>query len=286
MAMRIAFIGFGEAAQAFARAPDWHGEATAFDILFEDPSRADAKRADCARAGVAAADLADALAGSDTVLSLVTADQATIAATAAAAVLSPGTLYLDMNSIAPGSKRDAAKTIETAGGRYVDVAVMAPVHPAQLAVPLLVSGTDAKDAVAALHSIGFTAVRTVARGVGTASAIKMLRSVMIKGIEALTAECMIAAARADLVDEVLAALGEEWRASADYNLDRMLVHGTRRAAELDEVAVTLEALGVTPSLTRAAAGRQRDLGGLGLGSVAGLEAKLAAITDVSGACSA
>ncbi len=283
MTRRIAFIGFGEAAQAFAGAPDWRGEATAFDILFDDPSRDAGKRADCVRAGVtAAADLADALAEAAVVLSLVTADQAAIAAAAAAAVLSPGTLYLDMNSVAPGTKRTAAAAITAAGGRYVDVAVMAPVHPARLAVPLLVGGAGADEAIAVLHGIGFTAVRAVAGGVGAAAAIKMLRSVVIKGTEALTAECLIAAARAGLVDEVLAALGDDWKARADYNLDRMLVHGARRAAELDEVAATLAGLGVVPSLTRAAAGYQRDLAGLGLGAVAGLEAKLAAIAGTSG----
>lgn len=271
-------IGFGEAGMAFAGAPGRCGAVTAFDILTDDPARRDAKLADYGSAGVTAAvTLAEALAGAGVVLSLVTADQAMSAARSAAPDLPLGALYLDLNSVAPATKQAAAAVIDAAGGHYVDVAVMAPVHPHRLDVPLLISGDHAADAAAALGAIGFTSIRVIAGTVGAAASVKMIRSVMIKGVEALTAECMIAAARAGVVDEVLAALGGDWASRADYNLDRMIVHGTRRAAEMDEVAATLDSIGVVPSMTRAAAERQRQLGGLALGSVTGLDAKLAAL---------
>ncbi|WP_235889194.1 NAD(P)-dependent oxidoreductase [Glacieibacterium frigidum] len=271
-------IGCGEAGLAFAGAPGRCGSVTAFDIQTDDPARRDAKLAEYRGAGVTAAmTVAEALAGAGVVLSLVTADQALNAAQSAAPRISPGALYLDLNSVAPATKRAAAAVIDTAGGRYVDVAVMAPVHPKRLGVPLLVSGAHAAAAVDALRAIGFTSLKLIAGDTGAAASVKMIRSVVIKGVEALTAECMIAAARAGVVAEVLAALGEDWATRADYNLDRMMVHGLRRAAEMDEVAATLEGLGVVPSMTRATAKRQRELGALGLGHVAGLDAKLEAL---------
>lgn len=277
--MQVTFIGFGEAGQAFASAPDWRAAAAAFDILTDAPERRAAKHDDYRRCGVAAADrLADAVAGSPLVLSLVTADQALTAASAAAGLLLPGTLYCDLNSVAPDTKRAAAAAVEGRGGRYVDVAIMAPVLPGRLAAPLLVSGRHAAAAVAALAALGFADVRAVGDEVGSAAAVKMIRSVVVKGIEALTAECLLAAARAGVVDEVLASLGGDWARRADYNLDRMLVHGVRRAAEMEQAATTLHALGVTPSMTRGTIDRQNELGALDLGSIAGLEAKLTALT--------
>jgi 3-hydroxyisobutyrate dehydrogenase-like beta-hydroxyacid dehydrogenase len=259
----LALIGFGEAGMAFASA--WDAPVRAWDIKTDDPATASAKRADYARhKAVGTATLADALAGADLVISVVTADQALAAAEAAAACLRPGALYCDFNSVAPGTKQAATAAIEAAGGRYVDVAVMAPVHPALLAVPLLASGPHAEAAVAALSAIGFAPVR-VDGPVGQASTIKMLRSVMVKGIEALTAECFLAARRAGVTDEVAASLdaswpGADWTARAAYNLDRMHEHGLRRAAEMDEVAKTLDALGQSSEMTRATANVQRRLG--------------------------
>ena len=267
----IAFIGFGEAGMAFAL-PGARG----FDL------RSDAaKRDDFAHHGVTRHDsAASALAGAGIVFSLVTADQALAAAREAAAVLAPGTLWLDMNSVAPDTKRAGAAAIEAAGGRYVDVAVMAPALPARLAVPLLVAGPHAAAALEALAAFGFTMARPVEGGIGAASAIKMIRSVMVKGIEALSAECALAAATAGVLPEVVASLdaswpGADWARRFDYNLDRMLHHGTRRAAEMREVVATLDALGTGSPMALATVERQAALGKLGGAVPEGLAAKLA-----------
>jgi 3-hydroxyisobutyrate dehydrogenase-like beta-hydroxyacid dehydrogenase len=184
-----------------------------------------------------------------------------------------------MNSVAPGTKRLAAAAIEAAGGRYVDVAMMAPVNPARLAVPLLVCGPHADAALAALADLGFSNVGSVGDEIGRASTIKMLRSVMYKGIEALTAECLIACEKAGVTDEVLGSFGNDWASGADYRLDRMLVHGLRRAAEMAESAKTLEGLGVEPLMTRGTVARQQALGALGIAKPpAGLAAKLELLT--------
>lgn len=263
----ISLIGFGEAAQAFAGGAGW--SARGYDIAGRD--------ADLARLGVTASrDSATALAGASLVLSLVTAAAALAAARDATAHLAPGTLWCDMNSVAPATKRAAAAAIDAAGGRYVDCAVMAPVHPLARDVPVLLAGPHAAAAAAALAAAGFTAVRVVAGPVGSAAAIKMVRSVIVKGIEALTAEAMLAAHRAGVTDEVLASLGPDWAAKADYNLDRMLTHGIRRADEMDEVVATLTGFGIDPLLSRGTAARQRALGAIG-STPSGLAAKLALI---------
>jgi 3-hydroxyisobutyrate dehydrogenase-like beta-hydroxyacid dehydrogenase len=241
--LNASLIGFGEAGQAFAGEGLW----PAFDIMPEKTR---------------SASLAEAMTGAEIVLSVVTADQALVAAEAAAPLIGAGSLFCDMNSVAPGTKQSAAKVIEATGGRYVDVAVMSPVLPARRATPLLVSGPHAEAGRAALEELGFSNVRVVGADLGRASTIKMLRSVMYKGMEALTAECLVACERAGVTEEVLGSFGNDWSSGADYRLDRMMVHGLRRAAEMDEAAKTLEGLGVEPLLTRGTVARQAAIGGL------------------------
>ena len=254
----LALIGFGEAGESFARAGGW--QAQVWDAL---PQR----RAVAQGAGLTAATTPqDALASANLVLSLVTADQALPAAQACAPLLAEGTIWADGNSVAPDTKRAAAQAIEAAGGRYVDVAVLAPVNPARLKVPLLLAGAAAPEAETLLRAAGFTNIRIVGEEVGKASAIKMIRSVMVKGIEALTAEMMLAAHAAGVADEVLASLdasekAQGWAQRAAYNIERMVTHGARRAAEMAESASTLRALGVEPMMTEGTVRRQHAMAG-------------------------
>lgn len=286
----IAFIGFGEAAQAFcegwgaARPP----QIRAYDRKTDAPESAPAKQDDYAAHRVkGCVDVGAALDGVSTVLSVVTADQALAAARSAAQALTPDTYYFDMNSVAPDTKRTAAAVIGEAGGRYVDVAVMAPVRPALNRVPLLASGPHADAGAMVLRSLGFRP-EVVSDEIGAASAIKMIRSIMIKGIEALTAECLLSARAAGVDEAVLASLdasfpGWDWPTRADYNLDRMLVHGARRAAEMREAAATAHALGQDGSMARATADWQDRLGALQISPLpTGLAAKADAILAATG----
>lgn len=285
MATTVGFIGFGEAGQTFSADPRWSLSCSGFDTKLRQETGRAGKLADFARCKVRA-DETDAvtLSGASVCLSLVTADQSAAAAESAARCLAPRTLFLDMNSVAPDTKRQSARVIEAAGGRYADVAIMAPVQPLALSVPLLVSGPWADEAVRALKEIGFTSVTSAGGEIGRASSIKMIRSVMIKGIEALTAECLLAAAKAGVVDEVLDSLGAEWRTRANYNLERMLVHGGRRAAEMEEVARTLHHLGIVPLMTAGTIQRQRGFGAFRCAAERDtLDGKLAAILGAGGA---
>lgn len=256
-ARRVALVGFGEAGETFARAPGWQGETWGWDILPE-------RRAAMGAAGVRTAeDAATALADRAFVLSLVTADSALSAARECAPLLPEGALWCDFNSVAPQTKREASAAIEAAGGRYVDVAVMAPVNPARLAVPLLVSGPHAIAAQPLLASLGFSNIRVVGDTIGRASSIKMIRSVMVKGLEALSSECAAAADAAGVFDEVMASLDASektapWAEKVAYNRERMATHGLRRAAEMEESARTLQGLGVEPVMTRGTVRLQRE----------------------------
>jgi len=282
MSGAITFLGFGEAAQTFVGDERWRGAAQGYDAKTDAPALAAMKAADFARLGVRACGSAsEAIANAPIVLSLVTADQAGAAARAAAAHIARGALYIDMNSVAPATKRAAAEAIEAKGASYVDAAIMSPVKPAALGAPILVSGAAAEAAEHALRELGFTSVRTVGAEVGRASLIKMVRSVMIKGVEAVTAECLLAAEAGGVLDEVVASLGEDWHQRADYSLDRILVHGLRRAAEMKEVERTLRDLGVAPRMTQGAVAWQGELGALQLSPAPiSLTGKLSAISAV------
>ena len=262
MGVSVSLIGFGEAGQAFAQHGRWGADARAYDRLTEQTETRMAKQADYAAAGVQGADSpAAALSGASLILSLVTADQALEAARSSAATIEPGAFYFDFNSVAPKTKREAAELIVGAGGAYVDVAVMAPVNPKGLSVPLIISGTQSEAGEAALRSLGFSP-RRIDGPVGRASTIKMLRSVIIKGIEALTAESFLAAEAEGLADEVARSLDESedrksWSERASYNLERIRVHGPRRAAEMEEAARTVEAISGVAPMAQATALSQR-----------------------------
>ncbi|AMO71214.1 NAD(P)-dependent oxidoreductase [Sphingorhabdus sp. M41] len=252
MIQPVSLIGFGEAGSTFAKAGGWGDRARVYDIKDKQPEYATAGVTGCA-------ELPQALKNSPAIISLVTAGQARAVAEMAARSIAPGAFYFDMNSVAPDTKRTAADLIGDANGRYVDVAVMAPVHPAELSVPLLLSGVDAAKGAAVLADIGFDNIRVVDGEVGKASSIKMIRSIMVKGIEALTAEMMLAAHEAGVADDVLQSLGPEWAGKAAYNIERMTTHGLRRAEEMEEAALTLDALGIEPLMTRATISRQREM---------------------------
>ncbi|MEI4488764.1 DUF1932 domain-containing protein [Frigidibacter sp. MR17.14] len=265
----LAFIGFGEAAEAFAKG--WGSSVACRTRAFDEKSgpAADLPRARAAASGVTLCGTRDdALQGAGAVFCLVTADRATRAAEEAAAALAPGALWLDGNSCSPGAKRRSAEVIEAAGGRYVDVAIMAPVYPKLHETPLLIAGPHAVAALELLEELGMRA-KIAGPKVGEASATKMIRSVMIKGMEALTAECLLAARRAGIEDRILGSLSASnpeinWPKQAAYNLERMMVHGQRRAAEMREVAITLDELGLPNGLAGATADWQQRIGDLGL----------------------
>ncbi len=287
---KIAIIGFGEAGAALA-AGFGDGILTKSDITAYDIKCGDAatgKREEMHAAGITpAADTSTAIAHSQAIFSVVTADQALDAATAVAATIQPGALFFDCNSCAPSTKVKSAAVINAAGGRYIDVAIMAPIHPRAHKTPMLVASEHGEDAITMMRDMDMD-VTLVGEFVGRASTIKMLRSVMIKGIEALSAECFRAACRAGVDEDVAASLNatqsqEGWAEQAAYNLERMTTHGIRRAAEMREVAKTLDDLGVSNAMTMGTIDWQDKFGALGvaLDDVDGLQDRIAIIEQTT-----
>jgi 3-hydroxyisobutyrate dehydrogenase-like beta-hydroxyacid dehydrogenase len=206
--------------------------------------------------------------GAEAVFSVVTADQAHEAAVAALPGLAKGALFFDCDSCAPQTKSRTAQDVEALGGLYVDVAVMAPVHPRLRRTPLLISGPHVEAAASALASLGMSAA--IHEGpVGAASSVKMIRSVMMKGLEALVCECVLAGRKAGVIETVLDSLddtypGFDWKKRAAYMLERVMTHGVRRAAEMREVALTVDLLGLKGEMSRACVEWQQAIGELGL----------------------
>lgn len=267
--LHVALRGFGEAGSAFASG--WNrssiASVSAFDEKVNLPDERSALEARFRQHRVTGCeDEASAFRDADLIFSLVYADRALEAATATARHLKAGALYLDGNSCSPQTKARAAESVTAAGGHYVDMAIMAPVLPRREKTPVLLSGPLADKACDLLRNLGMQA-RVVGTRVGAASAIKLTRSIMIKGMEALFAECFLTARLNGVEDEVLASLEEsdpdiQWRKRRDYCMERMTVHGRRRAAEMREAASMVAELGLPNDMAASTALWQQCLGDL------------------------
>jgi 3-hydroxyisobutyrate dehydrogenase-like beta-hydroxyacid dehydrogenase len=263
---RIAMVGFGEAgsilgAELAAKGP---GVVT-YDILLDAPAARGAMLERAKQARVSTADTFDeAVKDADLVISAVTAASSENVARSAGKVLRAGQVFLDINSCSPATKRTNSQLVEGSGADYVESAVMAPVPPQRLKVPMLLGGRRAAELAPALQALGMNAT-FLACEIGVASAVKMCRSVVIKGLEALVVESMLAARRFGAEQEVLASLQGTfpqmgWQDKLpDYLISRVAEHGRRRAAEMREVAHTLQDVGIEPTMARAIALRQDAL---------------------------
>lgn len=258
----IALIGFGEVGQVLAAELAKAGvlDIRAWDIAFD---RADSRpsRATALHPVRAATSASDAVRGADLVISAVTAAQDLDAATSVAAAMEEGAFYLDLNSCSPGQKLASAAVIDASGGIYVEAAVMSPIEPKRTASPMLLGGRGAAAFLDRALPLGFTAAKVYADEIGKAAATKLCRSVMIKGIEALLTESLLAARHYGVEEVVLASLSDllplpDWNGTAHYMISRSLEHGTRRAEEMREAARTVEEAHVTPLMSRAIAERQ------------------------------
>lgn len=259
---KIALIGFGEVGQILAQdlAKASEGGIAVFDVLFADPDSLPS-RALSRHAARAAKSPAAAVADTDLIVSAVTAAQDLEAAKSVAPGLKAGAIFLDLNSASPGQKTASAAAIDGAGGRYVESAVMSPFAPKRLASPMLLGGPHAAAALGDLKALGFTDASVFSDQVGQAAAAKLCRSVMVKGIESLLGESLLAARHYGVEQTVLASLSDlmplpDWPGLARYMISRSLEHGVRRAEEMREAAKTVAEAGVEPLMSLAAAARQ------------------------------
>jgi 3-hydroxyisobutyrate dehydrogenase-like beta-hydroxyacid dehydrogenase len=260
----VGFIGFGEAAFHIARGLGESdlGGMRAYDIHRDTPGRGEKIRERAALTGVELVNApADLSSGSQILLSLVVADAAVDAARAMAPGLSPDHLYADLNSVSPSTKEAVAAIVAGRGASFVEGAIMAPVPRHGHRVPILLGGMPADALLALMAPLGMH-LEKVSDRVGSAAAVKMCRSVVVKGLEAVLLECVLTAIRYEADRRVFDSLGEsfpgiDWGALASYMTSRVALHAERRAQEMREVARTLEDVGVEPIMTLAAARRQQ-----------------------------
>ena len=254
----IAFIGFGEAAQSIAGGLASRNVARlgAYDLRFKDPAVSSDLRSLAAERGVEPLEDIAGIASADVVLSLVVGAATKAVAAAAAPHLSENAIFIDLNSVGPDTKALAAREIGTGKGSFVEGAVMARVPPYAEKVPILVAGSRAGEVTARLNALGMN-LEVVGDTPGQASSLKMIRSVMIKGVEALLIEALSSAERAGVTERILDSVQEtfpglDWRQVTDYYLSRTFEHGARRVTEMTEAAETIESLGLRASMSRAA----------------------------------
>ncbi len=265
---RIGLVGYGEVGRILGE--DLHARGVAQLLAYDlklDGTEAGPLREHAGAHGVAlAASHAELAAGSDFIVSAVTASQAVPVALACAPALRAGSWFLDFNSASPGAKQRAAALVDSAGARYVEGAVMTSVPPYRIRVPLLLGGAHAAALQPRLAELGFEA-KLASDRLGVASATKMCRSVMIKGLEAMVIESFTTARAYGVEDAVLASLAEtfpgiDWEQQGSYFFQRVIQHGRRRAEEMREVAQTVREAGLDPWSASGSAERQASIADL------------------------
>jgi len=267
--LRVAIIGYGEVGGIIGRALRAHPLASirTYDRLFDDPARRDALHRRARDDGIDAVSSAiAAVRRADLVFSAVTAAETLTAARAVAPELDAGAFYIDLNSASPQAKCSGAAAINDAGGRYIEMAVMASVPPHGIRVPMLSGGPHAAALAPLLATLGFK-VTPASDRYGVASAIKMCRSVIVKGMEAIVIESLLTARQYGVEQPVLSSLAEsfpgfDWEATGTYFFQRVIEHGRRRAEEMREAAVTVRESGLEPLMATATAERQAWLAAL------------------------
>jgi 3-hydroxyisobutyrate dehydrogenase-like beta-hydroxyacid dehydrogenase len=260
----IALIGLGEVGQVLAS--DLHArgrvDLSAWDRLFPVAGSEPQRAAEALTFLRAADNMADAVRERAIVISAVTAGECRAAAREAAAALTRGTFYLDLNSVSPGTKAEAAELIEARGGCYVEAAVMSPIAPKRIGSPVWLGGPHARTFLPVAQALGFSGAAVYSDTLGEASAAKMCRSVIVKGMEALLAESLLTARRHGVEEVVLASLDDlfpvgDWRKLARYMISRSLQHGRRRAEEMRESVRTVEEAGLEAWMSRGCVERQQ-----------------------------
>jgi 3-hydroxyisobutyrate dehydrogenase-like beta-hydroxyacid dehydrogenase len=257
--LHIGMVGYGEVGKIFtAGLLPLVAQVSAWDLSFELPERQAVEHAHAARAGVrTSASLPALCQQADLLISAVTASNTLAVAQAAAPHLRAGTVFLDLNSASPGTKQQAAELIDAAGAHYVEAGVMTSVPPYGIRVPMLLGGAHAEALALTLRGLGMDA-KAVSPDIGVASAIKMCRSVMIKGLEALVIESYTTARHYGVEAHMLATLAEtfpsiDWEKQGAYFFSRVAQHGKRRAEEMREAANTVREAGFEPWMASAIA---------------------------------
>jgi 3-hydroxyisobutyrate dehydrogenase-like beta-hydroxyacid dehydrogenase len=258
----ICLLGFGEVGSTLAKAlVDRSLALCCFDINFSDNNSIASRNAAEITAVQIKMDVESAIRGADLIISAVTAEQAINAARSVVGYLKPKAWYLDVNSVAPNTKRVMAEIVDGVGGQFVEAVIMSPIYPLGIKSPILLGGPHGQAFLPLALSLGLSACQFFSVELGKTAASKMCRSVMIKGLESLLTESLIAARYYGVEEQVLNSLGNlmpglDWQQHSAYMISRSVEHGIRRAEEMREVTKTVRDAGLTGAMSAACAQTQ------------------------------
>jgi 3-hydroxyisobutyrate dehydrogenase-like beta-hydroxyacid dehydrogenase len=250
---RWGLVGFGEAGRAIGGAVAASGiDLAVHDRVLLDPERGPAVREAIIAAGATPVEDLAAFGDRDVVLSLVTPATAVPAAEGCAPHVRDGALYVDLNSTAPGDKLEVAAALP--GVRVVDgVMTGGGITLDAHRIPISLAGPDAAEAAGLLNGAGLNAA-VVGDEIGSAAALKMLRSVVVKGMEGLWVEALVAARERGVVEPLMAMIEETLDRYTTRDFATMLVtthvaHAGRRQVEVRMARDTVAGTGVPPLLS-------------------------------------
>jgi 3-hydroxyisobutyrate dehydrogenase-like beta-hydroxyacid dehydrogenase len=246
---KIGFIGFGEVARTLSqRMKETGGEIMAYDKF------ADRVKEKAEELRIPLIEKMAGLVDSCTlILSTLWPDAALESAKEAAPLLSTGQIYCDLNSISPERTEEIQQVISPTGADFVKIGIMAGIPDRGFAVPLIAGGAKAKEVEEILSSLGLT-IRAISLDPKHPAAMKILRSICLKGLVAVTYEMLRGAEKYGVSDQILESASEvmskapfkdilsNWIAST-------AIHARRRAKEMEEAIETLEKAGIDPVMS-------------------------------------
>ena len=255
MSPGFGIIGHGVVGSVFSRLLRNHGaRVLSYDRLLDRQETASSMRKKIEDDGSKACSLAEVLAASNYILSVVTPQSCREVADDVSRSLHGHQVFIDLTSTAPAVKRMIGATVTNSGAKFVEGVILGAVR--LLTSPIILLGGPTGDSVALVLQQYGLAARFYSPEIGRASAFKMLRSIFSKGMEAVLVETLVAACRAGLLDEIW----EEIRTT----LSTGKIEGTlqtwirsharsarRRCHEMQEVSQFLDEIGIEAVLPQA-----------------------------------
>lgn len=269
--MHLGFIGFGEAAFELASGLNSQGlkKMTAYDPLWNVPAYSELLLNRSTTAGVKLVQTQEeALQGVDAVIVAVPADKALEVSSRLKPCLQKGSVYIDVSASTPEVKKKAAASIHEKGGKFVDAAMMGPLPVYKHEVPILASGDGADTFIDIMQPFGMN-ISKVSDVPGEATAVKLIRSIYMKGVVGLYVELLEAAYEFNVEKLVIDSLSETINGRTfEETMNRLVtgtaLHAVRRSTELGGSIEMLASVNIDSSMSKAAKEKIEKLASLNL----------------------
>ena len=256
--LSIGFIGYGEASYNISKGLHETSKPLiyAFDIMWpkQDTNNIIGNRAKECNVSLVPT-MGELIEKADIILCATSAKSALSIAKLASEYLKPGKIYADINSASPMVKKQIDTVVSGTGADFVDCGVMDIIPPHRQKVPIAVSGSGARKFADFANSIGMN-VTFINETAGSASTLKMLRSVFMKGLTSLLLEMLVPASKIGVEDKIMEYISKTFSGStleqlANLLINRTAVGASRRISEMKDVAATLKSLKVESFATEA-----------------------------------